>query len=50
VAVGTPEQVAANDASWTGRYLKDVLAKHAARAVAAPSEVKPARTRKRALA
>jgi excinuclease ABC subunit A len=50
VAVGTPEQVAANDASWTGRYLKDVLARHAARAVAAPSEVKPARSRKRALA
>ncbi|MDP9103069.1 MAG: excinuclease ABC subunit A, partial [Pseudomonadota bacterium] len=50
VAVGTPEQVAANDASWTGRYLKDVLAKHAARAVAAPGEAKPARTRKRALA
>ncbi len=28
VAFGTPEQVAANDKSWTGRYLKDMLAKH----------------------
>ena len=34
VAVGTPEDVAANPASWTGRYLKDVLARHAARAAA----------------
>ena len=25
VAVGTPEQVAAQDASWTGRYLSEVL-------------------------
>lgn len=28
VAKGTPEQVAANANSWTGRYLKDMLAKH----------------------
>jgi excinuclease ABC subunit A len=42
VAVGTPEDVAANDASWTGRYLKDVLAKHAARAVAETKPAKPA--------
>ena len=28
VAVGTPEQVAANPASWTGRYLKEVLDRH----------------------
>jgi excinuclease ABC subunit A len=27
VAVGTPEQVAADPESWTGRYLKDVLAR-----------------------
>jgi excinuclease ABC subunit A len=31
VAIGTPEQVAATDASWTGRYLADLLAKHAER-------------------
>ena len=28
VAVGTPEQVAANKASWTGKYLKEVLDRH----------------------
>jgi excinuclease ABC subunit A len=28
VAVGTPEAVAAQPASWTGRYLKDVLDRH----------------------
>ncbi|HTX48734.1 MAG TPA: excinuclease ABC subunit UvrA, partial [Caulobacteraceae bacterium] len=27
IAVGTPEDVAANEASWTGRYLKDLLAR-----------------------
>jgi excinuclease ABC subunit A len=32
IAVGSPEDVAANEASWTGRYLKDVLARHASRA------------------
>lgn len=31
VAVGTPEQVADNSASWTGRYLKDVLERHETR-------------------
>jgi len=31
VAIGTPEQVAATEASWTGRYLADLLAKHAER-------------------
>jgi excinuclease ABC subunit A len=31
VAVGTPEQVAANDRSWTGRYLAELLKKHADR-------------------
>ena len=28
VAVGTPEQVAQNPASWTGKYLKEVLDRH----------------------
>jgi excinuclease ABC subunit A len=31
IAVGTPEDVARNEASWTGRYLKDVLARQASR-------------------
>ena len=31
VAVGTPEQVAGNAASWTGRYLKEVLDRHETR-------------------
>ena len=31
VAVGTPEQVAANPKSWTGKYLKDMLARHKTR-------------------
>lgn len=31
VAVGTPEQIAANKKSWTGRYLTEVLARHEAR-------------------
>ena len=31
VAQGTPEQVAANPASWTGKYLKEMLARHKAR-------------------
>jgi excinuclease ABC subunit A len=30
-AVGTPEDVAANEDSWTGRYLRQVLARHAQR-------------------
>ena len=28
VASGTPEQVAADPASWTGRYLKQTLERH----------------------
>ena len=32
IAVGSPEDIAANEASWTGRYLKEVLARHTARA------------------
>jgi excinuclease ABC subunit A len=31
VASGTPEQVAANERSWTGRYLADLLQRHADR-------------------
>ena len=27
IATGTPEEVAANDRSWTGRYLREKLAK-----------------------
>ncbi|MDO8902106.1 MAG: hypothetical protein Q7V15_12200 [Phenylobacterium sp.] len=34
VAVGTPEAVAAQPASWTGRYLKDVLERHEQRRLA----------------
>ncbi|HEY0053127.1 MAG TPA: excinuclease ABC subunit UvrA, partial [Caulobacteraceae bacterium] len=32
VAVGTPEQVADNPKSWTGRYLKELLERHETRA------------------
>jgi excinuclease ABC subunit A len=31
VAVGTPEQVAANPKSWTGKYLKEILDRHETR-------------------
>ena len=31
VSQGTPETVAADTDSWTGRYLADVLARHEAR-------------------
>ncbi|MDP3385332.1 MAG: excinuclease ABC subunit UvrA, partial [Phenylobacterium sp.] len=34
VAVGTPEAVAAQPSSWTGRYLKDVLDRHEQRRLA----------------
>jgi len=34
IAVGTPEDVAADEASWTGRYLKQLLERQAARAPA----------------
>src|SRR5580693_3843460 len=34
IAVGTPEDVAANEASWTGRYLKELLARQQGRAAA----------------
>jgi excinuclease ABC subunit A len=32
IAVGTPEDVAANERSWTGRYLKELLRRQASRA------------------
>ncbi|MBU2397219.1 MAG: excinuclease ABC subunit A, partial [Alphaproteobacteria bacterium] len=58
VAVGTPEQVAANPASWTGKYLKEVLDRHETRRkarvaalsgpVPAPAGKPAARARKRA--
>ena len=54
VAVGTPEQVAANPKSWTGKYLKEVLDRHEERrkarvaALAGAAEAKPARAKKRA--
>ena len=34
VAFGTPESVAAEPASWTGRYLADILARHEDRRMA----------------
>jgi excinuclease ABC subunit A len=58
VAVGTPEQVAANPDSWTGKYLKEVLDRHETRRkarvaalsgpVTAPTGKPAARARKRA--
>ena len=54
VAVGTPEQVAANPKSWTGKYLKEVLDRHETRRKArvadltVATESRPARARKRA--
>jgi excinuclease ABC subunit A len=47
VAVGTPEQVAKDKVSWTGRYLKEALARHVARRTA-PMPAKPTRKRVRA--
>ena len=32
VATGTPDQIAADPKSWTGRYLKEILDRHAERA------------------
>ena len=34
VAVGTPEQVAENPASWTGKYLRELLQRHEDRRIA----------------
>ncbi|HEY0101914.1 MAG TPA: excinuclease ABC subunit A, partial [Brevundimonas sp.] len=59
VAVGTPEQVAANPKSWTGKYLKEVLDRHETRrkariaalrtpVLSRPEKAAPARRRGRA--
>ncbi len=51
VAVGTPEQVADNAASWTGKYLKEVLDRHEERRkarVAALPELQKAEKKPRA--
>ncbi|WP_409514945.1 ATP-binding cassette domain-containing protein, partial [Brevundimonas sp.] len=51
VAFGTPEQVADNTASWTGKYLKEVLDRHEERRkarVAALPEVQKAEKKTRA--
>jgi excinuclease ABC subunit A len=40
VATGTPEQVAANDKSWTGRYLAELLERHRQRAGAQKKRVR----------
>lgn len=46
VAVGTPEQVAGNKASWTGKYLKEVLDRHETRRKARVAQlVKPAKAK-----
>jgi excinuclease ABC subunit A len=41
VAVGTPEQVAANPASWTGKYLREILDRHETRRKARVAALKP---------
>ncbi len=45
VAVGSPEQVAAEQTSWTGRYLSEVLARHHRNAAAAAAKPKRARAK-----
>ena len=42
VAVATPEDVAANEGSWTGRYLKTLLERHAKRTKDRPRELQRA--------
>ena len=49
VATGTPEDVAANSKSYTGRFLKDVLAKSTPAAPAKPAAKKKAATKKKAV-
>ena len=46
VAEGTPEQVAAVDASYTGRYLKEILAKRPTVAVESKKEGKDVKAKK----
>lgn len=52
VAVGTPEEVAANPKSWTGKYLKEVLDRHEERRKGRVADLKagskPAKARKSA--
>ena len=51
VATGTPEQVADNAESWTGRYLKEVLERQAARHATQDAKASAPRSKgKRALA
>ncbi|QDH73364.1 excinuclease ABC subunit UvrA [Brevundimonas sp. M20] len=56
VAVGTPEDVAANAKSWTGKYLKEVLDRHEARrkarvaSLSADAPAKPVKARAKARA
>jgi excinuclease ABC subunit A len=55
VAVGTPEEVAKNPKSWTGKYLKEVLDRHEQRrkarvATLSAPEAKPVKTRAKARA
>ncbi|WP_292053775.1 MULTISPECIES: excinuclease ABC subunit UvrA [unclassified Brevundimonas] len=50
VAVGTPEEVARNDKSWTGRYLKDVLDRHEERRKARVAALTTEAPRKKAKA
>ena len=44
VAVGTPEQIAASDDSYTGRFLRDLLARRGASAAPPPAQPKPKAT------
>jgi len=43
VATGTPEQVAADPESWTGKYLAEVLERHETRRKARKAKLQPAR-------
>ncbi|MBS0297681.1 MAG: excinuclease ABC subunit UvrA [Proteobacteria bacterium] len=43
VATGTPEQVAADPESWTGKYLAEVLNRHEERRKARKTKLQPAR-------
>jgi excinuclease ABC subunit A len=45
IACGTPEEIAANPASWTGRFLAPLLLRARGAAAAAPSEEAPTRVR-----
>ncbi|MBX3478745.1 MAG: excinuclease ABC subunit A, partial [Brevundimonas sp.] len=50
VAKGTPEQVAADPKSWTGRYLKEMLDRHETRRRARVAALEKPKTRARAKA